>query len=49
MSTTTSPGTVTQALCEARGVGHVFAQSGGRGLRVLDGIDLEVRPGEIVA
>jgi NitT/TauT family transport system ATP-binding protein len=49
MSTTTSPGTVTQALCEARGVGHVFLQPGGRDLRVLEGIDVEVRPGEIVA
>ena len=49
MSATMSSGTVTQALCEARGVGHVFPQSGGRDLRVLEGIDLEVRPGEIVA
>ena len=49
MSATTSPGTATQALCEARGVGHVFPQPGGRDLRVLEGIDVEVRPGEIVA
>jgi NitT/TauT family transport system ATP-binding protein len=49
MSATASPGTVTQALCEARGVGHVFLQPGGRDLRVLEGIDVEVRPGEIVA
>ena len=49
MSATTSPGTATQALCEARGVGHVFLQPGGRDLRVLEGIDFDVRPGEIVA
>ena len=38
-----------QALCEARGVGHAFRQSGGQLLRVLEGIDLAVRPGEVVA
>ena len=41
--------TTNQALCEARGVGHVFRQSGGRSLRVLQGIDLAVQPGEVVA
>ncbi len=49
MSATISTGTATKALCEARGVGHVFRQAGGRDLRVLEGIDLEIRPGEIVA
>ncbi len=38
-----------QAPCEARGVGHVFRQSGGQNLRVLQGIDLAIRPGEVIA
>ena len=37
------------ALCEARGVGHDFAQPGGRPLRVLEAVDLAVRPNEVVA
>ena len=36
------------ALCEARGVGQVFHPPGGHARRVLEGIDLEVRPGEVV-
>ena len=49
MGAPTQPETVTQALSEARGVGHVFQPPGGRPLRVLEGIDLAVRPGEVVA
>jgi NitT/TauT family transport system ATP-binding protein len=37
------------ALCEARAVGHVFRQPGGQSLRVLDRVDLAIRPGEVVA
>jgi NitT/TauT family transport system ATP-binding protein len=37
------------ALCEARGIGHDFRTPEGRSLRVLDGIDLEIRAGEVVA
>ncbi len=39
----------TGALCEARGVGHDFRTPEGRSLRVLEGIDLEIRAGEVVA
>ena len=36
-------------LCELRGVNHDFVQPSGQRLRVLEGIDLQVRPDEIVA
>jgi len=36
-------------LCEARGVCHDFRTPEGRSLRVLEGIDLEIRAGEVVA
>ncbi len=39
----------TAALCEARGVGHDFTLPNGKSLRVLEGIDLAIRPEEIVA
>src|SRR5262249_32143229 len=39
----------TTALCEARGVGHDFILPNGKSLRVLEGIDLAIRPEEIVA
>ena len=38
-----------EALCEARSVGHDYALPDGRPLRVLEGVDLTVRPGEVVA
>jgi NitT/TauT family transport system ATP-binding protein len=37
------------ALCETRGVSHEFPLPNGNPLRVLENIDLAVRPGEIVA
>ncbi len=36
-------------LCEAVGVGHTFRPPAGSPVRVLDGIDLQVRPNEVVA
>src|SRR2546425_9342812 len=36
-------------LCEAEGVGHTFRTPAGRPVRVLDGIQLQIRPNEIVA
>jgi len=48
---TATTGVVTgqdQALCELRGVGHDFPQPGGQNLHVLAGIDLAIRPGEVV-
>lgn len=36
-------------LCELRGVDHDFVQPSGQRLRVLEGINLQVRPDEIVA
>ncbi|MBI5167923.1 MAG: nitrate/sulfonate/bicarbonate ABC transporter ATP-binding protein [Candidatus Eisenbacteria bacterium] len=38
-----------ELLCELRGVNHDFVQPSGQRLRVLEGIDLQVRPDEIVA
>jgi len=38
-----------EILCEARGVRHDFPQPGGKSLRVLAGVDLEIRSREIVA
>jgi NitT/TauT family transport system ATP-binding protein len=37
-----------EALCELRGVNHDFRQPTGQPLRVLENIDLTIRPGEIV-
>ena len=48
-SATAETPTTDQALCEARGVGHLFRQPGGQMRRVLQGVDLTVRPGEVVA
>jgi len=39
----------TDALCEARGVGHDFRLPSGQCITVLEGIDLAVRPREVVA
>src|SRR6266704_5517851 len=39
----------TEVLCEARGVWHEFTQPNGKPLRVLQDINLSVRPREIVA
>ena len=36
-------------LCEAEGVGHTFLTPAGRPVRVLDGIQLQIRPNEVVA
>src|SRR5579872_2301008 len=36
-------------LCEARGVSHEFMQPNGLPFRVLQNINLEVRPNEVVA
>jgi NitT/TauT family transport system ATP-binding protein len=38
-----------EVLCEARHVVHQFAQPGGKTLRVLDDVDIEIRGREIVA
>jgi NitT/TauT family transport system ATP-binding protein len=43
------PPVATTALCEARGVSHEFPLPDGRPLRVLDDINLAVRPNEIIA
>jgi NitT/TauT family transport system ATP-binding protein len=48
MATATAP-VSTAALCEARGVAHEFALPNGTPLRVLENIDLAVRPNEIIA
>ena len=36
-------------LCEAEGVGHTFRTPARRPVRVLDGIELQIRPNEVVA
>ena len=48
-TTPTLPHPSKDVLCEARGVRHDFPQPGGKTLRVLAGIDLEIRGREIVA
>jgi NitT/TauT family transport system ATP-binding protein len=42
------PETAAPVLCELRGVSHQFVQPNGTPLRVLDGIDLTIRAGEVV-
>jgi NitT/TauT family transport system ATP-binding protein len=39
----------TEALCEARHITHEFPLPGGRPLRVLEDVSLEIRPDEVVA
>jgi NitT/TauT family transport system ATP-binding protein len=39
----------TQTLCEARGVGHDFTLPNGKPLRVLENINLAVKPQEVIA
>jgi NitT/TauT family transport system ATP-binding protein len=48
MATATAP-VSTAALCEARGVSHEFPLPNGAPLRVLEDINLAVRPNEIIA
>jgi len=36
-------------LCEARGVTHEFVMPNGNKLRVLDNIDVAIKPSEVVA
>ncbi len=43
------PVAATDALCEVRGVWHEFPQPNGQPLRVLEDINLAVRPNEVVA
>ena len=42
-------GTGVEAICEVRGVSHDFVLPNGKPIRVLEGIDLVVRPNEVVA
>jgi NitT/TauT family transport system ATP-binding protein len=44
-----TPTAATDALCEVRGVWHDFKQPNGQPLRVLEDINLAVRPNEVVA
>jgi NitT/TauT family transport system ATP-binding protein len=48
-TTPTLPNPSKDVLCEARGIRHDFPQPGGKTLRVLAGVDLEIRGREIVA
>src|SRR5437867_13427546 len=41
--------TITDILCEARGVGHQFTLPSGKPLRVLDGISLAICAREVIA
>jgi NitT/TauT family transport system ATP-binding protein len=44
-----APTAIHLPLCEMQGVGHEFPQPGGKPLRVLDDINLSVRPNEVIA
>ena len=44
-----SPAPAATALCDLRHIGHEFVQPNGKPLRVLDDINLTIRPEEIVA
>ncbi|HYS55438.1 MAG TPA: nitrate/sulfonate/bicarbonate ABC transporter ATP-binding protein [Thermoanaerobaculia bacterium] len=48
MTTLETP-TATDTLCEARGVTHEYVMPNGSKLRVLDGIDIAIKPSEVVA
>jgi len=49
MTTIDPAGSGVEFLCEASGVGHTFRPPSGPPVRVLEGIDLQVRPNEVVA
>jgi NitT/TauT family transport system ATP-binding protein len=49
MATADKVTTATRALCEVRGVSHDFSLPNGKPLRVLENINLVVRPEEVVA
>jgi NitT/TauT family transport system ATP-binding protein len=49
MAETPAVATANGVLCEARGVTHEFHPPGGRPVRVLENIDLAIRPNEVVA
>jgi NitT/TauT family transport system ATP-binding protein len=49
MTAAAAPAIATQPLCEARGVSQEFKLPNGQPFRVLENINLEIRPNEVVA
>src|ERR1700694_2521507 len=49
MTTAIETPAATETLCEARGVTHEFVMPNGNHLRVLENIDVAIKPSEVVA